>query len=199
LYPTLIALGSIPTAAWLVRGARHRWRLASLGVAIGLSALTSAVVALPLLPEQQLPGSGSIALNPDLGETVGWPQFIDTVSAAWHNLPASTRAHAAIFTDNYGEAGAIDVLGRRDGLPSAFSGHNGFSLWGEPRVDQTTTIVVGLGSPRDVSAYFTGCEVVAHISNPVHLDNDEYGEPVLQCSGLTAPWAQLWPRLRHYD
>jgi hypothetical protein len=199
LYPTLIALGSIPTAAWLARGRRPRWRLASLGVAVALSALIGAVIALPLLPEQQLPGSGSIALNPDLGETVGWPQFIDTISTAWHHLPASTRAHAAIFTENYGEAGAIDVLGHRDGLPPAFSGHNGFSLWGEPRPDQTTTIVVGLGSPSDVRAYFTGCRVVAHISNPVHLDNDEYGEPVLQCSGLTAPWTQLWPKLRHYD
>jgi len=199
LYPTVIALGSIPTAAWLARGTRQRWRLVSLGVAVALSAAVSALVALPVLPEHDLPGSSSIALNPDLGETVGWPQFIDTINSAWHNLPTSMRAHAAIFTENYGEAGAVDVLGRHDGLPHAFSGHNGFSLWGEPQPDQTTTIVIGYDSPQQVGAYFTGCHVVARISNPVHLDNDEYGEPVLQCSGLTAPWSQLWPRLRHYD
>ncbi len=41
--------------------------------------------------------------------------------------------------------------------------------------------------------------MVARVSNPVKLDNDEYGDPVLQCSGLTASWAELWPDLRHYD
>ena len=141
----------------------------------------------------------AIALNPDLGETVGWPQFVDTVSAAWHRLSPAMRVHAVIFTANYGEAGAIDVLGRHDGLPLAFSGHNGFGLWGQPRPDQTTTIVVGLGGPRAVSASFTGCRVVARISNPVKLNNGEYDEPVLRCSGLTAPWSKLWPRLRHDD
>ena len=56
-----------------------------------------------------------------------------------------------------------------------------------------------MDSTADVKPYFTGCRVVAHISNPVHLNNDEYGDPVIDCSGLTAPWTQLWPRLRHYN
>jgi hypothetical protein len=199
LYPTLIGLGSIPAAAWLTRGPRTWLRWGSLGTAVGFSALISGVVALPLLPERDLPNSATIALNPDLGNEVGWPQFIDTISTVWHALPPATRAHAVIFTGSYSEAGAVDVLGGRDGLPHAFSGHNGFSLWGQPQRDQTTTIIVGYDSPKKVGAYFTGCHVVGRISNPVKLDNGEYGAPVLECSGLTSPWAQLWPRLRHYE
>lgn len=199
LYPILIGVGSIPTAAWLTRGTRTWLRWGSLGTAVVLSAVISGVVALPLLPERQLPGSGTVALNPDIGNEVGWPQFVDTISTAWHAIPPATRAHAVIFTASYSEGGAIDVLGGRDGLPHAYSGHNGFSLWGEPRPDQTTTIVIGHDSPQEVSAYFTGCRVVGRISNPVKLDNNEYGVPVLQCSGLTSTWSQLWPRLRHYE
>jgi Dolichyl-phosphate-mannose-protein mannosyltransferase len=199
LYPVLIGIGAVPTAAWLSRGPRPRLRRGLVVAGVAFSGLVSGVVALPVLPENQLAGSASIALNPDLGETVGWPQYVATINDAWRSLPPGTKAHAVIFTENYGEAGAVDVLGHKDGLPQAFSGHNGFSLWGQPRPDQTTTIVVGYGLPRDVSADFTGCRVVARISNPVHLDNDEYGEPVLRCSGLTAPWSQLWPTLRHYD
>lgn len=199
MYPTLIGLGSIPTAAWLTRGARPRVRWGLLGTAVVLSAAISAVVALPVLPEKDLPGSTTVALNPDIGNTVGWPQFIATVASAWRALPPATQAHAVIFTESYSEAGAVDVLGGASGLPHAFSGHNGFSLWGQPRPDQTTVIVVGYDSPQDVSAYFTGCSVVGRISNPVNLDNNVYGEAVLQCSGLTASWAQLWPRLRHYE
>jgi Dolichyl-phosphate-mannose-protein mannosyltransferase len=198
LYPTVIALGSLPTAAWLSRG-HPRGRMVALGAAIGLSALVSAVIALPVLPEQNLPGSASLALNPDLGETVGWPQFIATVSSVWHSLPPGTRAHAVIFTQNYGEAGAADVLGGADGLPKAFSGHNGFSLWGVPAADRTTTVVLGFSPARSADPYFTGCRTVATITNPAKVDNGEYGDPVLVCSGLRAPWSQLWPRLRHYD
>ena len=138
-------------------------------------------------------------LNPDLGETVGWPQFIDAINTAWDTVPPASRTHAVIFTENYGEAGAIDVLGGRDRLPHAFSGHNGFSLWARPRPDQTTTIVVGYDSPASVSRYFTGCRVVDRVSNPYKLNNDEYALPVMRCSGLTAPWPLLWPRLRHYN
>ena len=98
LYPTVIGSGSIPTAAWLTHGAHQRVRAVSLGLAVALSAIVSAVVALPVLPERDLPGSAAIALNPDLGETVGWPQFISTVSTAWHSLPTTTRSHAVIFT-----------------------------------------------------------------------------------------------------
>ena len=199
LYPTLIGVGSVPTAAWLTRGSHHRARVVSLGAAIALSAVTSALVALPVLPERDLPGSAAIALNPDLGETVGWPQFIDTIGSAWDALPATRRKTAVIFTENYGEAGAIDVLGSHDRLPHAFSGHNGFSLWARPKPDETTTIVVGYPSAASVRAYFTGCRIVARVSNPVHLDNDEYGDPVLECSRLTAPWSELWPRLRHFN
>ncbi len=198
MYPTVIGIGAIPTAAWLARGTRPWLRWGSLATAVVLSAAISAVVALPLLPERQLPNSGTIALNPDLGNEVGWPQFIDTISAAWHALPAATQAHAVIFTGSYSEASAIDLLGAGQGLPQAFSGHNAFSLWAQPRPDQTTTIIVGY-DPQDLTPYFTGCRVVGQISNPFKLDNGEYGDPVLQCSGLTAPWAQLWPRLRHYE
>ena len=38
---------------------------------------------------------------------------------------------AAVFTQNYGEAGALELLGR--GLPPVVSGHNSYFTWGAPR------------------------------------------------------------------
>jgi hypothetical protein len=95
LYPLLLGLGAIPTAEWTTRAPR---RARTLTTAIVLSAAVSALIALPLLPETELQGSIVIALNPDQGETVGWPRFVRTVAAAWQRIPAAERRHSAIFT-----------------------------------------------------------------------------------------------------
>jgi len=156
------------------------------------------VIALPLLPTTSLQGSAVMAINPDQGETVGWPRFIDTVSQAWHSLPAAQRADTVIFTENYGEAGAVDLLGASHGLPRAYSGHNGFSEWGQPAASTTSALVLGYDGPADAAPLFVGCTTLAHINNGVGLDNDEQGLPVMLCNPAAA-WATLWPHLRHYD
>ena len=193
LYPLLLGLGAVPVAAWTLRA---RYGATVLWTAIGLSAAVSAVIALPLLPETSLQGSFVMAVNPDLGETVGWPAFANTVAEAWHAIPAPERAHTAIFTSNYGEAGAIDLLGASRGLPRAFSGHNGFSEWGEPPLTDTSALVIGYDGPADAAPDFTRCRKLEAIDNAVGLDNDEQGLPVLLCH-VSEPWSRLWPKLTH--
>jgi hypothetical protein len=195
LYPVLLGLGAVPTAAWLTRAS---WRTPLLAAAIVVSAAVSAFIALPLLPERSLQGSVPMAVNPDLGETVGWPRFIDTVSSAWRSLPAAERRHTAVFTQNYGEAGAVDVLGRSHGLPRAYSGHNGFAEWGEPPSTDSSALVIGFDGAKDAAPAFTACRRLATIDDGVGLDNDEQGLPVLVCR-TTASWSALWPTLRHYN
>ena len=109
LYPALLGLGALPVADWTLR---HRRRLVVLIVAVAASAAMNAFIALPLLPERSLQGSLTMKLNPDLGENVGWPRFINTVGNAWRSIPARERAHTAIFAATYHEAGAVDVLGQ---------------------------------------------------------------------------------------
>jgi hypothetical protein len=195
LYPLLLGLGALPTAAWTLR-ARRRTPL--LAAAIALSAAINAVIALPLLPQRDLQGSIVIALNSAQGETVGWPSFVHTVSAAWRQIPASERRHTAIFTSNYGEAGAIDLLGAALRLPAAYSGHNGFSEWRVPPVRDTRALVVGFNGPADAVPSFDQCRTLGIVNNGVGLNNDEQGLPVMFCA-VHGPWARLWPRLTHYD
>jgi len=195
LYPVLLGLGALPTAAWLTRA---RWRTPLLAAAIAVSAAISGLIALPLLPETSLQGSLPMAINPDLGETVGWPRFVDTISGAWLRLPAAERQHTVIFTQNYGEAGAVDVLGHSHGLPRAYSGHNGFSEWGQPPPTATHALVVGYDDAKDALPAFASCRRLAMIDDGVGLDNDEQGLPLLFCR-TTASWSTLWPELRHYN
>jgi 4-amino-4-deoxy-L-arabinose transferase-like glycosyltransferase len=196
-YPILLGLGALPTAEW-TRRARVTVRTGWLAAGVAVSILVSAVIALPLLPETKLQGSVVMALNPDQGETVGWPAFVNTVTAVWRSLPAAQRVNTVIFTQNYGEAAAIDLLGHSRGLPRAYSGHNGFSEWGQPSSTATSIIVLGYTDPADAAPEFTGCTTLARINDRVGLNNDEQGLPVLRCRP-TAAWTTLWPQLRHYD
>ncbi len=198
LYPALLGVGGLPVAQWTTRSRRGSLRTVALSAAVAASIGFSALIALPLLPTRSLQGSLVMAINPDQGETVGWPRFVATLSHAWQLLPPAERQQTVIFTANYGEAGAVDLLGASHGLPHAYSGHNGFSQWGQPTASATRALVIGYQSPSDAGPYFDGCAELAKIDDEVNLDNQEQGLPVMLCHP-TASWATLWPHLRHYN
>jgi Dolichyl-phosphate-mannose-protein mannosyltransferase len=195
LYPALLGLGALPVAEWTLK---RRFNLRLLTAAVVLSIAINGFLALPLLPEKSLQGSAVIALNPDQGETVGWPRFIATIATAWHTIPQGKRNNTAIFTYSYAEAGAIDVLGHAKGLPGAYSGHNGFSEWGQPPAHDSYALLLGYDGPADAAPYFHHCQTLATINNGVGLDNNQQGLPVQLCQP-TGTWATLWPHLVHYN
>ena len=82
------------------------------------------MIALPILPAQD--AGVAIAVNADVGETIGWPELVGTVAGVYR----SAGRTAVIFASNYGEAGAIDRYGPAVGLRQAYSGHNGFAELG---------------------------------------------------------------------
>jgi len=198
-YVYLLAAGAVAIDGWLeARPGRFRNLLLA-------SALTTAValpITLPVLPAADI--GWTYKINPTMGETVGWPQFVRTVAGVWKSLPARQRASAVIFADDYGEAGAINELGRGTGLPTAVSGDNTEWWWG-PGNAHATTVVAVIPGPIDITdpaaylgQFFTHVRAAATLSNPYGLHNQEWGGHVYVCTGLRRPWAQLWPRLRHY-
>ena len=190
LLPALLAAGAVDVDGWLARG-RARVRKAALAAALALSGVVSVVIALPVLPPDD--AGPVIAVNADVGETIGWPDFADTVTSVYRRLP--DRRTAVILAANYGEAGAVDRFGPPRGLPHAYSGHNAYGDWGRPPDGSAPVIVVGY-SPAAIAARLRGCEVAARIDNEAGVDNDEQGTPVLVCLGPRRPWSEEWPRLR---
>jgi 4-amino-4-deoxy-L-arabinose transferase-like glycosyltransferase len=191
LLPALIAAGAIQADAWLDRGRRSLRRGLLLG-AIALSAVVGVTIALPVLPAKD--ADPVVELNPDIGETIGWPELARTVDRVDHRL--GDPSSLVILTDNYGEAGAVDRFGPGLGLPQAYSGHNAYDSWGPPPAGGRPVIAVGIG-PREASAHLRGCRAEARIQNSAAIDNDEDREPVTVCSGPRSTWARIWPKLRH--
>jgi hypothetical protein len=190
-----------------VAGLRFLWRSARAGglrrllLATAVSVAIAVPLVLPVLPPGDLGWTQKV--NPVLAESVGWPQLVGTVRTAWFSLPASQRANAVIFTSNYGEASAINVLGT--GLPQAVSGHNTYWWWG-PGNPRATTVLAVMPGPADgggdaayLGQFFTGVRAVATLSNPYGLHNQEWGGHVYLCTGPRLPWGQMWPQLRQYS
>ena len=192
LLPVLVAAGAAPAERWLTRG-RRRLRVTTLSAAVALNLMATAVLALPLLPAAN--AAGVVAINPDVGETVGWPDLVATVARVVHTLPDPSSV--VLLTSSYAEAGALDRFGGRYGLPQAYSGHNAFGYWGPPHAAAGTPVVVVDYSVTDADQYLLGCRLVAHIDNSAHLANDETDDQVLTCTGVRGSWAAQWPHIRH--
>ncbi|MCW2672502.1 MAG: hypothetical protein JWP14_1091 [Frankiales bacterium] len=164
LVPLLLAAGAQP-----VVDSTMRW------VPAALLALSAPVLvgALPLLPVSDV--GPVIALNPDAGNTIGWPSYADQVSR---------RASNIVITSNYGEAGAL----QRYTSLRVYSGHNGYGLWEVPP-GSTPALLVGIRP-----TFCATSRIIGTIKMPV--DNDENGVTLRTCTP-EAPWAELWPQIRH--
>ncbi len=187
MFPVLLAAGSAPVWGWARAAVARGWLL---GVALALSLAVSALLGLPVVPVTALADTPVVDVNPDAGETVGWPRFAQTLAQVRAGVP---DPHVAVLTQNYGEAGAVDHF--LPALGPAHSGQNSYWFWGPPPDDATAVIVVGLPE-QQVRALFRRVELSARIDNGVGLDNQEQGKPVWVARDPVAPWHQLWPMLR---
>ena len=199
-YLCLLAAGAVGIEAWLDARSSRTVRLlalTALGTALALP------LVLPVLPAADV--GWTYRVNPQLGETVGWPEFVTTVDNAWRSIPAGQRRRAVIFTANYGEAGAINELGRSAGLPRAVSGQNNEWYWGPGDPLATTVLVVtpgpvdGTHYPRLLKRYCREVRQVATITNRDGIHNQERGGHLYLCTDLIRPWGQSWGSLRHDD
>jgi len=192
LYPVLVAAGLVMLAE---RWAGRPRLLAAAGAALAIAGLLVLPAGLPVLPERTFVSSIWSGIGEEQRETIGWPEFVDAVSAARAQIPPASRARAIVLTGNYGEAGAVEWYGKDIGLPPVYSGHNGFGLWGPPPDGSGPVLVAGYG--RTAPPGLSGCRVAARVENRAGADNEERGGEILICQGPSVSWRTLWPSIVH--
>jgi hypothetical protein len=194
--PVVLAAGAVAAERWAARGRKPGARRWLVLVACLLSMAISLPTVLPVVPVAAL----HTVRNQDTvttADTVGWPQLTRAVADQEAALARAGQAPTSIFTGNYGEAGALDVLGTADHLPPVLSGQNNFWIWGPGQAsDRTVLVVDALGWLRP---YFARCRVLTTYYAPYHVQNDYTGLQIGVCTGPSAGWRALWPHLKHYD
>lgn len=192
LFPVLWAAGAVrmeqgSPAAW--------WRWLVTWPVYAVVAALAVVTSLPVLPPS--PDDAPVAgtpNNPQAAETVGWPELAKTVGDVGRSLPAGERDHAAVVTEFYTEAGALEFSGPGQGLPKVYSAHRGYWYFGAPDDSTTVTIFVGSGQ-AELSQLFTDVREAATVHVPEGHALD--GTKVWVCKGLRGTWSQVWPELGH--
>ena len=210
IYPLLFALGASAFAGWFA-SRRIVWPKPVTLLLLAAGGAATAPLTLPILPVEtfvryqaalgQTPGSSE---NHEMGrlpqhfaDMHGWEGLAATVGQVWRQIPESERRYCGIFGQNYGEAGAIEVLGDRYGLPDAISGHNNYFLWGPRGADGSCMIVIG-DDEATLKKLFDEVRLAA-IYECRNCMPYESGLNVHVCRGLKGRIEDLWPRIKHYD
>ncbi len=208
-FPVLFAGGAVLWERWIGRRsfAWLRWGwlagMAAMGVLL-------APLAIPLLPPEtyiryatalhvQQPTIENHKLGPLpqlFADQFGWKEMATAVAQIYNSLPPDVRAHTAIFGQNYGQAGAVDLFGPRLGLPPALSGHQSYFLWGPRGYTGESMIVMG-DRRENLQQLFTSVEWKAHVSHPYSMPYEQID--IFYCRGLKQPLAAIWPKVKNWN
>jgi len=191
-YPMLLAMGAVAGERWL-SSISTLWRRtieAAFFTGLIASGLVFCAVIVPLAPSGPL-RDFALARNGDLREEFGWTELVKTVADILNTLPDPD--HVGIVADNYGESGAIEILGPAYHLPAPISGTNSAWLRGYPTPAPTTFIVLGM-SKEHADGIFTNCRLAGHNGNLEGVKNEESQDhpDIFVCGPTYKPLPELW-------
>jgi dolichyl-phosphate-mannose-protein mannosyltransferase len=206
-YPMVFALGGIAVERVSLS---YRWLRPASAASVVIFGLVALPMALPLLPVEtfvryqaalhQTPRTDERqevgALPQHYADMFGWDDMVALVARAYAELTPEEKQHARVFGQNYGEAGAVDVLGRRLGLPHAMSGHNSYWLWGPGSEPVNVVIIIG-GDREDNAQFFEDITIVGQTSSPWSMPY-ERGLDVSIARKPKMDLRQAWTRVKEF-
>jgi hypothetical protein len=207
-FPILFAAGAVIWETWLQP--QPLWRKFAWPALLLMSAAVLAPIAIPVLPPENYirytralhvaqPAIETHRLGPlpqIFADEFGWEEMAATVARVYNNLPAEVRPKTAIFGQNYGQAGAIDLFGPRYQLPPAISGHQSYFLWG-PRGYTGESVIVMAGRQQDLESRFAVVQKAASVYHRYSMPYEHFD--VYYCRGLKQPLSEIWPQLKNWD
>jgi hypothetical protein len=199
-YPMLMAMGATAGERWLAklgRVPRRTIEIAFFGGVTSCGIFFTALVV-PLADSGPLKAF-ALKNNGDLREEIGWKELVQETSRIWNSLTPEERQHTGILVGNYGEQGAIEILGAAHGLPMPISGTNSAWLRGYPQPPPSRLIVIGR-SRKYLDRHFMNCRVAGHNGNPEGVRNEESADhpDIFVCEGMRESWAEFWKDFRSF-
>ena len=206
-FPVLCAGGGVLWESWLT--GRQWVKLAYPALMVVTGALLSPLAIPVLPPETYIQYTKALHLEPPAIEThklgplpqifadqFGWEEMTAAVARVYQSLPPEVRARTAIFGQNYGQAGAIDLFGPKYGLPAAISGFQNYFFWG-PRNYTGESVIVMAGDQQDLEQRFASVRKVATVGHRYAMPYEHFD--IFYCRGLHQPLREIWPLVKRWD
>jgi len=208
-YPMLFAGGAV----WFEQILNEKTAIVR-PIYAGLVAVSGAMLsplAAPVLPvesyiayAEMLGIRPSTAENKELAELpqfyadmFGWEELAATVITVHASLLEEEKERCVIFTENYGEAGAIEFFGKSYGIPRVISGHNNYFLWG-PGADSIDVVIIVGGVLEDHQQNFESVELAAQ-STCRYCMPYENNLPIFIARKLKRPVHEVWPFTKNFS
>lgn len=210
-YPVFFAAGAV---AWMTWAAHKAWRNALIVFFAGIEVVCLIAFlpfSIPVLPPQQyLNYAKKLHYNSTDSEVqrekpllpqfyadrFGWSDLAEKVAGIYHSLPLKEQAVTGIYAQNYGEAGAIDILGRKYGLPMSISGHQNYWLWGPRGYTGEEMIVISGASLKQAEQVFASCTVAGKLDNALAMPYER--RSIYLCYGRKTPYQSDWKDQKLY-
>jgi hypothetical protein len=210
IYPMLLAAGAVVLETAFSRPRLTWLKPATIAVLVIAGARLAPIVVPVFSPDRflvfmkglpfKLPvmehGHERAALPQWYADQFGWDEIVAETAVAYNRLAPAERSDCGIFAQDYGQAGAIDFLGRRYGLPPALSGHQTWFLWG-PRGYSGNCMIVLDDRKKVLETYWEQVEYVGtSADSPYALEREI---PVYICKrSKFGTLAELWPKLKKW-
>jgi hypothetical protein len=133
---------------------------------------------------------GSIhSLPQDYADMLGWQELTFIANKAYQMI--DDKKAGFIYCENYGQAGAITIIGKKYGLPEAVSFSESFKYWVPQQFDPDITSMVYINNEpgEDVKTFFRKISKVGSITDP---DAREYGTSVYLCQEPAGSFNSGW-------
>jgi len=209
-FPLLLASGSVMWERWSAQW-RPRWIKPAYIALMVLMGAAIAPTVVPVLPAEtyiryaaathiQQPRIETHKLGPLpqlFADQFGWEEMAAIVARAYNALPPDVRAKTAVFGQNYGQAGAIDLFGGRYGLPKAISGHQSYWLWGPHGYTGESMIV--MDDRREVlERMYAVVEKIGRAEHPYAMPYEHFD--IFYCRDPKQPLTltDVWPKLKNW-
>jgi hypothetical protein len=205
VYPMLFAAGAV----WIEQLNRARVRTAvtwTVGLAAAAFGIMTAPLGLPIVPPERMARyaaalglttatqtntGGQLPLPQDYADMLGWRAKADAVAMVVASLTPEERERAVLFGANYGQAGALDLYGRRLDLPSVVSLAGSFFLFGTGDRPGDVIVFLGVEPEHLVSITCDSLETPARVTNPWGVP-EERDVPVVVCRGPSVTLQEFW-------
>jgi hypothetical protein len=167
MYSVLLAAGSVKIEEFFEKrasqGGRIKFARILAPIALVVLSLPLMPMFIPLLPVQQfirysafLGLSESVrienhelhALPQHFADRFGWEEMVAQVAQVYDSVRSATNEDPGILTENWGQAGAIHLLGRKYNLPEPACPH-GWYYFETLRTHQVRPEYISIGFPAD--------------------------------------------------